>query len=205
MKPYTHFTQKEVCCLFYLLSNGASQSQIAKVLNRHRSSVGRLIKRCPGEGFNPESSYGNYLENRKRCVRQKRIAKGSALYDYVREKLSRYWPPETIALKWNESHPDGRVSFSTIYSAVKGGMFDGITPKSHLRRRGKRKYGRRSRFCTIQPEKTVHDLPEEAKCRGRLNDWEGDTIRTAPGKGCIVTLVDRKSRFLLAKKAGSMA
>jgi len=48
-------------------------------------------------------------------------------------------------------------------------------------------------------------LPEEAKYRERLNDWEGDTIRTTPAKGCIVTLVDRKSRFLAAKGVDSVS
>ncbi|MGP1369506.1 MAG: hypothetical protein ACTTKX_09695 [Treponema sp.] len=37
-----------------------------------------------------------------------------------------------------------------------------------------------------------------------MNDWEGDTIRTTPAKGCIVTLVDRKSRFLVAKGVDSI-
>ena len=74
-----------------------------------------------------------------------------------------------------------------------------------MRRRGKQKYGHRSQYCTIQPDKTIHDLPEEAKYRERLNDWEGDTIRTTPGKGCIVTLLDRKSRFLLAKSVENVS
>ena len=49
----------------------------------------------------------------------------------------------------------------------------------------------------------IHDLPEEAKYRERLNDREGDTIRTTPAKECIVTLVDRKSRFLVVDSVSS--
>ena len=200
MKSYSHFTQMDICCLFYLLHLGASQSQIAHTLNKHRSSVSRLIKRCPGGEFNPEVSYENYLENRKRSVRKQRIQKGTELFEFIQEKLCEYWSPEIIALKWNERHKDEPVSFNTIYSAIKAGVFEKISAQTHLRRRGKQKYGHRSRYCTIQPDKTIHDLPEEAKHRERLNDWEGDTIRTTPGKGCIVTLLDRKSRFLLAKR-----
>ena len=36
-----------------------------------------------------------------------------------------------------------------------------------------------------------------------MNDWEGDTIRTSPTKGCIVTLVDRKSSFLVVASVSS--
>ena len=43
----------------------------AVALNKHRSSVSRLIKRCPGEEFNPKASYEKYLENRKK--RKKKI------------------------------------------------------------------------------------------------------------------------------------
>lgn len=203
MKPYNHFTQMDICCLFYLLQLGVSKSQIAAVLNKHRSSVGRIIKRCPGGSFNPEASYERYLENRRRCVRSKRIKKGSELFVYVNSGLQKYWSPEIIALKWNESHKDDRVSFNTIYSAIRAGVFERVSARTHLRRRGKQRYGQRSQFCTIQPEKTIHDLPEEAKNRERLDDWEGDTIRTTPGKGCIVTLLDRKSRYLLARKSKS--
>ena len=38
-----------------------------------------------------------------------------------------------------------------------------------------------------------------------MNDWEGDTIRTTPAKGRAVTLVDRKSRFLVAKGVDSVS
>lgn len=205
MKSYNHFTQIDICCLFYLLNLGVSQNQIATVLNKHRSSVSRLIKRCPGEKFNPEVSYKKYLENRTKCVRKNRIQKGSELFEYIQRKLYLYWSPEIISLKWNQEHPDEKIAFNTIYGAIKAGIFDKISPQSHLRRRGKQKYGNRSQYCCIQPEKTIHDLPEEAKYRERLNDWEGDTIRTTPGKGCVVTLLDRKSRFLLAKKVDTIA
>lgn len=205
MKSYSHFTQMDICCLFSLLQLGKSQSQIARVLNKHRSSVNRLIKRCPGGEFNPEVSYGNYLENRKRSVRKQRIQKDTELFEFIQEKLYQYWSPEIIALKWNEQHKDDVISFNTIYSSIKAGVFEKISVQSHLRRRGKQKYGHRSQYCTIQPDKTIHDLPEEAKYRGRFDDWEGDTIRTTPGKGCIVTLLDRKSRFLLAKSVDNVS
>ena len=50
----------------------------------------------------------------------------------------------------------------------------------------KQKYGQRSRFCTIHPDKTIHDLSEEAKYRECLNDWEGDTIRQLREKAALL-------------------
>ena len=34
----------------------------------------------------------------------------------------------------------------------------------------------------------------------RIGDWEADTVAGVTGKACLVTLVDRKSRYLLCEK-----
>lgn len=47
----------------------------------------------------------------------------------------------------------------------------------------------------------IHDRPISAEKRSEIGHWEADTVIGAQGKTCLVTLVDRKSRFLLAKKA----
>ena len=99
MKPYNHFTQMDICCLFYLLHLGLSQNQIARALNKHRSAVSRLIKRCPGEEFNPKASYEKYLEKRKKSVRKNWIQEGIERFEFIQERLYRYWSPEIIALK----------------------------------------------------------------------------------------------------------
>ena len=39
--------------------------------------------------------------------------------------------------------------------------------------------------------------------KGRSGDWEGDTVYGAVGKGCLVTLVDRRSKLLLATRCKS--
>lgn len=46
----------------------------------------------------------------------------------------------------------------------------------------------------------IHDRPISAEKRSEIGHWEADTVIGAQGKTCLVTLVDRKSRFLLAKK-----
>ena len=66
MKPYNDFTQIDICCPFYLLHLGLSRKQIARALNKHRSSVSKLIKRCPGEELNPKASYENIWKTGKK-------------------------------------------------------------------------------------------------------------------------------------------
>lgn len=208
MKPYTHFTPKERESIYLLLKINTKVSEIAKKLQRDKSSVSREINRNKdkktGE-YNPFEAQRLYQSRRTKCKRAYRIQKGTKLYDYICEKLKCFWSPEIIAAKWNKENPQETISFSTIYLALYKGVFKGIQAKTHLRRRGKKKYGKRGRFNTIQPEHTIHERPTEADIRLRLGDWEGDTVRSSPGKGCIVTFIDRKSRKLLAAQSKDMS
>ena len=68
----------------------------------------------------------------------------------------------------------------------------------HLRR--KKKYRKRSQNGDnrgkIPNQKSIEERPEIVEARVRVGDWEADTIIGKGMKGAIVTLVDRKSRFL---------
>ena len=207
MKSYNHFTPNERECLYLLLKNNYSRTQIAKELGRDKSTISREIRRnSDGNGnYTPFDAHMLYLIRRNECKRKSRIKRSSRLYKYIKDKLRKFWSPEVISESWNKSNPDDRISFSTIYNAVKNGLFDGITVQTHLRRRGKKKYGKRSRFCTIQPEHTIHERPKKAEKRSECGHFEGDTVRGAVGKGCIVTFVDRKSRKLLSAVSKDMS
>ena len=93
---------------------------------------------------------------------------------------------------------------STIYRAVKSGALPGIAGRTHLRRKGKKKYGRRKKFNTIKPEHTIHERPEIVEKRERVGDWEGDTVSGGVGKGYLITLVERGLRYLVAAKVNTL-
>lgn len=200
MKPYTHFTLKERICLEEMRKSGKKISEIAEVLGRSKSTISRELRRnCNQQGdYNSWGANSKAIIRRKVCVRKARIQQGTELYQFIAECLSKFWSPEMIARYWNHAHPFSHISFATIYRAIRNGVFKGITPKTHLRRRGKKKYARRSRFNTIHPEHTIHERPACIENRERFGDWEGDTVCGGQGKGGLLTLVDRRSRFLIA-------
>jgi len=113
------------------------------------------------------------------------------LREFVTECLGKYWSPEIIAARWQGKS----LSHATIYRALKAKLLCGYTEYSHLRRRGKRKYCRGDNR-TIRPDNTIHERPQVTQERGRIGDWEGDTVLGAPGKGGLVTMVERRSRLL---------
>lgn len=69
-----------------------------------------------------------------------------------------------------------------------------------IRRKGRKSVNKRigDRHGRFTDVKTVHERPIKAETREELGHWEADTVLKHSGKTCLVTLVDRKFRFLLA-------
>jgi len=201
MLPYTHFTIEERIKIEESLNKGKNQSEIARELDRNRSSVSREIKR----NSNKDGSYHHwratvlYIVRRKQCRRKLRL-KCVKLRAFVTKCFAKRWSPEIITQRYKKENPGEKLSHNTIYRAVKNKELPDITPKTHLRRHGKHK---NARTQAIKPIHTIHDRPAEAETRERIGDLEGDTVYGAIGKGCLVTLVDRRSRMLYAAKSHS--
>ncbi len=204
---YTHFTLSERKYLQELLAEGKNQAQIACILGRSRSSISREISRNrakyrPRKGSNNRYCYSawraqNLYTIRRRDHRRTALKPGTDIWNYIVEHLNLYWSPEEIANRWAVDHPGGRKPcVSTIYRYIKFGVFPQIKAKTHLRRRGKRTQTRNANYNTIQPDRIIPQWPDEIRFRLRFGDWEGDTVYGGVGKGLLVTLVDRKSRYL---------
>jgi len=204
---YTHFTLEERKYLQKLLSEGLSFRKIAAILERSPSSISREVRRNKAKNkphHKPDNKYwynhwranNLYIRRRREQVRAV-LHPGTEQWDYIVNKLQAFWSPEQIANRWNRDYPGTkRLCVSTIYRYIKLGKFEGITPKQHLRRRGKFMLPRNSCYNSIQPERIIPQWPAEIRNRTRIGDWEGDTVYGGVGKGLLVSLVDRKSRYL---------
>jgi len=200
MQSYTHFTLEERESLRQLHNEGQSLRQIAKKLHRNASSVSRELARNKNKKTGQYNAWGAtslYLKRRKRSRRKLRLTTDAVLKDFVSTQLKRYWPPETISEIWNKEHPGNKLSYTTIYAAIRRGILPCIHAKTHLRRRGGKKY-KNGVSTTIKPDRRIHERCEMANQRLRLGDWEGDTVFGGINKGCLLTCVDRKSRYCTA-------
>lgn len=207
MQSYHHFTNSERKSLEEGRRSGKSLRSIAKELGKDVSSVSRELKRNSQQNgqYSHHCAFVRYMKRRRRCSKPYRLETDETLYAFVIEKLKRAWSPETITAIWKRNHPTAALSHTTIYRALCQGRLQGCSRKSDLRRRGKRKYhrGNESRFNSIHPDHTIHQRSPSIEERLRIGDWEGDTIVGMRHHGCIVTLVDRKSRYLVAVLAQS--
>ena len=202
MLSYTHFTRIERIKLGELKKKGKSIREIARELGRSPSSVSRELRR--NQNKNGSYHYWRatilYILRRRKCHPASRLEEGTEIRRYVEDGLSRCWPPEAIAACWNAEHPEDRLSHSTIYRWLAAGKLKGFSRRTHLRRRGKHIRTRNANYNTIHPDRLIEDWPEEIQTRARIGDWEGDTVYGGVGKGFLVTMVDRRSRFLAAAR-----
>ena len=210
MLSYNHFTLDERKYLQELLSQGYSMRKIAGFLGRSPSSVSREIQRNRTRRHpknKPDNRYWYhhwraqilYTVRKKQCGKsRKTLQPGTFVYWYVVEGLKRFWSPEQIAHRLPIDHPGLYVSTSTIYRHLKAGDLQGVCRKKNLRRKDKQIRPKNPKCMTIHPDRIIPDWPEDIKNRLRIGDWEGDTVYGGIGKGLVVTLVDRKTRFLCA-------
>lgn len=204
---YNHFTIEERKCLQQLLSEDKSFREIATILERSPSSISREVNRNKARfkphGRSDNKYYYHYWRAQNLYIRRRRenkrraICPGSVQWNYIVEKLENYWTPEQICGRWHIEHPDEKmIHFSSIYHYIYRGEFPSIKAKTHLRRHGKRLMPRNSCYNSIQPERIIPDWPEEIRNRKTVGHWEGDTVYGAVGKGLIITMVDRKTKYL---------
>jgi len=194
MRPYKHFTLEERENLRLKFETGSSLTAIAAELGRSPSTISRELKRNGKKdaSYNAWWACCRYLHRRKKSRKTYRPDKDESLNEAVVHGLERHWSPEIIAAKWAQANPEAPVGHSTIYRALKEGRLAGYSEKRHLRRGGKRKYCRGAN-ATIKPEHRIHERHEIAGQRGRLGDWEVDTVLGGVGQGALVSAVDRKS------------
>ena len=210
---YTHFTLEERKYLQQLLSEDKSFREIAEILERSPSTISREVNRNKAK-YKPHRKADNkYWYNHWRAqnlyIRRRREQQRRALkpntneWNYVIEKLNLFWSPEQIVNRYEMEHQKRLTSFATIYRYIYRGELPNISKKIHLRRHGKFQLPRSSCYNTIQPDRIIPEWTQPIKNRSRIGDWEGDTVYGAVGKGLVVTLADRKTRYLLAGKLQS--
>lgn len=213
MRHYNHLTLNEREMIMYFRAQGYSISKIAKKLGRNKSTISRELKRNAGTSlYRPALAQSKYFKRRTNCRPHKKLD-DPALYQRVKELfLEQQWSPDEIAGRLALECHKRVISYNTIYRAIYAGLFDDPN-KSHgsrgavrkLRHRGKSRHkkGYIEKRGKIKISNDISKRPAGAENRTRRGHWEADTVAGKDGKACLVTLVDRKTRFLVGGKAKS--
>jgi IS30 family transposase len=191
----SHLSMDERKRLSELREAGYSRGGIARALGRAKSTISRELERnrlgclyCPALAQ-------EQAEQRRRQRPLVRKMDRPEIADQVKSGLTAYHSPDQIAgrMKRSISDPRQRISAETIYHWIRGQKRH--TWERYLRRYGRHKRGRKA--GQIRQPVEIAGRPAEANDRLVLGHWEGDTLWGAGRQGGLVTLVDRKSRYLL--------
>jgi IS30 family transposase len=202
-KHYQQLTQEPRYQISALRKAGMSLRGIAQEVGVHFSTVSRELRRnATEEGYVPQVAH--YLSDNRRRTAQKAHKRAEQTDTIIRESLALGWSPTAISqrLKLEVPLPD-QLSHSTIYSRIESDRQQGGMLYCSLPRFGKKRWkgGKRNKNAGVKliPNRVdITERPPVVDDRTRIGDWEGDTVH---GKNAhLVTLVDRTSRFTLAKR-----
>lgn len=200
MKHYTQLTREERYQISALKTVGQSKAQIAKVLGRHKSTIGREMARNHGlRGYRPKQA-DSLAVNR----RQEKVTCRISCESWMRvEQLTReYWSPEQVSL-WLRQEESLHVSPEWIYQYILRDKRAGGDLYQYLRcqKQRKKRYGAPDRRGQLKGRVSIDERPEVVNERSRIGDWEADTVIGKQGSAVLVTLVERKTRWSMIGKA----
>lgn len=206
---YNHFKPEQRNELSALLRAGLNQKKIASLLGKTASAVCQELKRNPADtkmGYDAGLAKLNAKQKRIEAnSRFRKIENNKWLKKYIIKKIKKYWSPEQISGRLRKKWPNDksrRIGKDSIYKFI-------YTEKKYLVKylrcqKGKyrRRYGTRIREKQREAlkKKRIDQRPEIVEKRGRIGDWEGDTIVGKERTKQILTHVERKSGLLLADK-----
>ena len=195
----TQLTMEERETVSRMLATGRSPIQIASELGRHKSTIYReLARNTTAAGYRAVSAHRLAMMRRKERPLIRKMDRPEIRHE-VLKSLVRYWSPEQIAGRSRSDNGRTLVSHQTIYSWLRGDE-NSRHWRQFLRHDGRKRRGEERRG-RIPRQVTIKDRPTVVDKRRRCGDWEGDTVRSGGCSEVIVTLVERKTGFMVAGKA----
>jgi len=203
MKAYTHLTEIERYQIYTMLQSITSHELIAQRLGRHRSTIDRELRRNRGV-YSYRAGQAQEMARARLRSRARANARriDPMLWTRVGECLASSWSPEQIAGRLRRM--EGlRLSHESIYTHLyadkrAGGELWRWLPCQKARRR--RCGAGRARRHLIPNRVPIEQRPAIVERRGRFGDWEGDTVVDNSHRHAIVSLVERRSMYLLLAK-----
>jgi IS30 family transposase len=203
---YQQLTLEERVLISHLLGQGFNQSGIARELGRHRSTISRELKR--NRCCLSDNSYRHSRAHRKTIARRRR-SRRNLHYTHrdlalVRKLLYQKLSPEQIVGHIRRfGLMRRRISHETIYQYIWRDKTTGGQLWRHLRQASKRRRKRYNAYDSrgrLAGKRHISERPRIVESRRTLEHVEIDTVMGGDSKDCIVTIVERKSGYVMIGK-----
>lgn len=200
---YTHLTREERYQIDVLQRQGLKPGQIARQLGRHCTTIGRELRRNASQrGYKPAQAHekASSRQTSRRNARQFSSAQWELVAQYLRLSLS----PEQVSGRLR-CEKVLSISHESIYCHIyqdkrcAGDLARLLRCQKVQRKRygsGRERRGKMNGTC-------IEQRPHVVDRKSRIGDWEGDTVIGKGHQGALVTLVERKSRYTLARRVSA--
>lgn len=188
---YTHLNIRELVCIEAYTLNHAAMRFIARHINRSIETVARVV-RFLRQGHTALEYLERYVQNKRKCGRKK-IFLDETAKQLLMEKLRDKWSPDVAVGRMPDSFP---CTARTIYRRFK----DGTYPVKLLPMKGRRKpngyvENRGKQAFRRHISERIEDYPQYYQ---EFGHFEGDTIIGMGQKDRIITLVERRTKIIVA-------
>ena len=206
MKKYQQLTSNERYIISFLQKQGFNPSQIGQQLGRHRSTICRELARNTCHGY--DHSYRHSRAHRKTIARRRRSRRNRHYterdFAIVRRFLRKdYSPEQIVGIIRRFRLMKRRMSHETIYQYIWRDKALGGQLWRHLRQASKRRRKRYNAYDSrgrLAGKRNISERPKIVETRRTPDHAEIDTVAGTGSKDCIVTIVERKSGYVLIGK-----
>ena len=199
MKKYRQLTLGQRYQIWTGLRLGLKQKEIAEEVGVNKSSISRELKRNWSEDrYRPASAmkkaYERHAQKGVRLISEE-------MWLEIEAEIREDWSPDQIS-STRRSRGQYPVSHERIYQHIYEDKARGGDLHTHLRCRKKqrKRYGSYAKRGFHDQPVSIDERPKVVAEKTRIGDLEIDTIIGKGQHQAIVTMVDRKSKFLRMKK-----
>jgi IS30 family transposase len=200
MMPYRHIDLDERCVIKKNIASGRSLRACAELLGRSPSSISRELKRNSGKYWYRPKDADDKSKIRRKESKQRKLDKNVDLRDFVLEKLKDGFSPDSIAGRIKlEGLETMSISHESIYTWLYKEARNGSNYHKYLLGQRKKRQNRlktNKNRLKIPNRINIDKRPAEIEGRNIFGHWEGDTVAGTAASGYLVTVVERKTRFL---------
>jgi IS30 family transposase len=195
-KKYSQLTEGERNQIYALRQAKVCPAEIAVILKRDASTIGREIERNHGQrGYRPQQAQHKADERRHKPRTVKMTAD---VIVYIEGRLRTEHSPDQISLTMMVQI-GVKVSPERIYQHIWENKRQGGDLYRSLRiggtKRRRKRYGRKDWRGRIPNRVDIDQRPIAVAEKIRIGDFEGDLVSGARHQGFLVTLVDRVSKY----------
>ena len=176
---YRQITSEERYRLSAFRRQGVRPAQIARELKRHRSTIGREIRRNStwgGRWYRPDKAIELTHARRRRARHHTRFS--SQELRQVERLIARRWSPEQVS-GFLRRHRRLCISHETIYRHIwrdrrRGGSLHRFLRCAMKQRR--KRYGAYDSRGRLAGKRMIEQRPASVEARSRIGHWEIDTV-----------------------------